>query len=82
MIKLSKNHNYYICDRFSRNLEHCNVIKMKPSPVDKDVTRETLNFLLPQTEFLNGLQSKSGLWIGENRLSIRPSVCPSVRRQQ
>ena len=25
---------------------------MKQSPVDKDVTRETLNFLLPQTEFL------------------------------
>ena len=32
--------------------------------------------------FLTGLQSKSGLWIGENRLSVCLSVCLSVRRQQ
>ena len=27
--------------------------------------------------WLTGLQSKSGLWIGENRLSVRLSVCPA-----
>ena len=39
-------------------------------------------YLLFITRLLTGLQSKSGLWIGENRLSVgqsvRPSVCLSV----
>ena len=30
-------------------------------------------------QFLAGLQSNSGLWIDDVRLSVRPSVCLSVR---
>ena len=59
-------------------VNNCLESRFKPYFSRRERTTTTLRFLPLPPPFLAGLQSNSGLWIDDVRLSVRLSVCPSV----